>query len=67
MSAPKLDVLADMQRQGVTGTVVRAVATLALEALRAERALREMAEAGFGDLEQADSLRAALKPFGGAA
>ena len=43
-----------------------AIAKLFEEASRAERLLRDMAEAGFGDPSQADALRTALALVGGA-
>jgi len=43
-----------------------AVAELIEASRRAERLLRDMAEAGFGDPAQADDLRAALANVGGA-
>lgn len=76
MSAP-VDVLAvlDNATERLGSTVYApelrearaAVAELIAASRRAERLLRDMAEAGFGDPAQADGLRTALARIGGAA
>lgn len=81
MNAPKVDALAVLDTQmefaaasdynGAAADYRNLVATrnamakLIEAARRAERLLRDMAEAGFGDPGQADDLRAALARVGG--